>query len=79
MVETVVGIIAGLFLLVGIVAGIIIWMRRNGRNISSAFQFHNNGAFPYFWRANWSSVPTHIVAQNNPTTEGVKVSVDDFI
>jgi hypothetical protein len=70
MLETVVGIITGLFLLVGIVAGVIIW-RRHGRNIN--IQFHS-GAFPFSWRANWSSVPTHIVTQTNPTTEGVKVS-----
>ncbi|XP_021950290.2 discoidin domain-containing receptor 2 [Folsomia candida] len=71
MVETVVGIITGLILLVGIVSGVIVWMRRSGRNISSAFHFQGAGAFP--WRANWSShIPTHIVAQTNPTTEGVK-------
>ncbi|CAG7786170.1 unnamed protein product, partial [Allacma fusca] len=70
MVETVVGIISGLILLLGIVAGLIIWMRRNGRSISSAFTFHPS-AFP-FWRTTWSSVPTHIVTQANPATEGVK-------
>jgi len=73
MVETVVGIISGLVLLLGIVAGLIICMRRNGRSISSAFQFHT-GAFHFPWRTTWSSVPTHIVTQTNPTTEGVKVS-----
>lgn len=81
MVETVVGIITGLILLVSVVIGILLWMRRNGRNISSAFPFQRGsgggrgGAFPlpFPWRRNWSSVPTHIVTQTNPTTEGVKV------
>jgi len=71
MVETVVGIISGLILLLGMV-GLIIWMRRSGRSLSSAFPFHTS-AFP-FLRSNWGSVPAHIVAQSNPATEGVKVS-----
>ena len=73
MVETVVGIISGLILLLGIVTGLIIWMRRSGRSFPSTLHFTSSSAFP-FWRTTpWSSVPTHIVTQSNPTTEGVKV------
>lgn len=79
MLNTVVGIVVGLIFLLGCVIAAAILMRRwNGRSISRTLQFHS-GPFNFPWRSNWSSVPTHIVTQTNPTNEGVKASLNSLI